>query len=104
MKKRISLKEWESIGRYNYARKIFRPFCSYFLLKKDNGNFVRLQYVGFPLYAIFFIPLHLLQIICLFWSGGLKDFEIMERHIGQEVLCYNTSAWKRANEIWEGKK
>ena len=104
MKKRISLKEWESIGRYNYVRKIFRPLCSYSLTKDDDGNFVRLQCVSFPIYALLFVPLHLLQIICLIWDGGLRDFEIMSRHVGRDTLFTDSLVWQRANEIWEGKK
>ena len=104
MKKRISLKEWEHIGQLNHARKIFRPLCSYFLTKDDEGNFVRLQYINFSLYVLLFVPLHLLQIACLAWDGGLKDFEIVSRYLGRDTLRTDSPAWEKANEIWEGKK
>lgn len=41
MKKRISRKEWEYIGKYNPAAKWLRPICSYTLVKESDNEFVR---------------------------------------------------------------
>lgn len=104
MKKRISQKEWEYIGKYNPGAKWVRPFCSYSIAEYENG-FRRDCQISWPVYLIIFIPVHLLQALCCMWDGGLKEFEICPPHLGYD--CYfedwgcNQQAYPKAKEIWE---
>lgn len=103
MKKRITRKEWEYIGKYNYAAKWLRPFCSYSLVK-EGERFKREQRIPLWLYLILFIPVHLLQALYCVWDGGLKEFEIGERYLGGDYLGWvEDSTWEKAKEIWERK-
>ena len=101
MKKRISQKEWEYIGKYNYAAKWLRPICSYSLIK-EGERFKREQRIPLWLYLIIFIPGHLLQALYCVWDGGLKEFEIAERYLGGDYLGWvGDPTWEKAKEIWE---
>lgn len=103
MKKRISNKEWTEIGKCNYAAKWLRPLCSYTLIKEDGGRFKREQVVGWPLYFILFIPVHILQLLWCLWDGGLKEFEINERYLGGDWLVKGSESFIRAEKVWNSK-
>jgi hypothetical protein len=103
MKKKITLKEWTEIGKYNAAKKWLRPLCSYTLIKEPDGSFKREQRVGWPLYLILFIPVHVLQLLWCLWDGGLKEFEINERYIGGDWMNEGSECFARAEKIWNSK-
>ena len=100
MRKKISLKDWTYIGKFNHAAKWCRPFCTYTLILKDNQTFEREQYVNLLAYIIMFIPLHILQAFVLMWDGGLKEFEIFKRNLGKDVLSKGSSAYDKARDIF----
>lgn len=99
--KRISRKQYESIGRYNPIAKWLRPLCSYKLYSTDGGNYERACYLSIPAYAVLFIPVHLLEVLFLIWDGGLREFQIEGRYLTGDHLGYGTKSWEIANEIWE---
>lgn len=104
MKKRISRKEWEYIGKYNPAAKWLRPLCSYTLEKKSDNEFIRVCRISWPVYLLIFIPVHLIQAFYCMWDGGLKKFEIEGRHLGYDNIKergINEGAYPKAKEIWE---
>ena len=101
MKKKITYDEWTYIGKYNYAAKWLRRMCSYTLIREPDGRFKREQMVGWPLYLILFIPVHLLQAILCIWDGGLKEFEINERYLGGDWMTPGCEPFDHAKEIWE---
>jgi hypothetical protein len=103
LKKKISSKDWTYIGRYNYAAKWLRPLCSYSLIKENDNMFRREQKVGWHLYLILFIPVHVLQALWCLWDGGLKEFEINKRYLGSDVLVSGSECFMRAEEIWNNK-
>lgn len=104
MKKRITRKEWEYLGKYNYAAPWLRPFCSYSLMEIEGG-FRRDCEVSWPVYLIIFLPVHLLQALYCIWDGGLKEFEIYSRHLGHNYFFEDWSRdepiYPKAKEIWE---
>jgi hypothetical protein len=100
MKKKISLKEWTKIGRYNYAAKWCRPLCSYYLIKKDDKTFERVQTINIFNYILVFIPVHLFQALVLLWDGGLKEFIIFNRSLGYDLLTKGSESYARAEQIW----
>lgn len=104
MKKRISRKEWEYIGKYNPAAKWLRPLCSYTLVKESDNEFIRVCRISWPVYLLIFIPVHLVQFFYCMWDGGLKEFEIEGRHLGYDNIKEhgaNEGAYPKAKEIWE---
>ena len=103
MQKRISLKEWTYIGKYNCAAKWLRPFCSYTLSKEPNGCFRRRQQVGWFMYLILFIPVHVLQLLWCTWDGGLKEFELNKPYLGSDVIFSDCECYNRAKEVWDSK-
>jgi hypothetical protein len=100
LKKKIKLKEWTYIGRYNHAAKWCRKLCSYYLIKEDDKTFRRVQTISWFNYLLIFIPVHLLQAIVLLWDGGLKEFIIFSRALGEDVLKDGTESFGRAEVIW----
>lgn len=103
MTKKISMNDWIYIGKYIPAAKWLRPFCSYSLTKIDNG-FRRDCKVGWFAYLILFLPLHLVQLFVCLWDGGLKEFEICDRHLGYDNILNhgdNSGRYPMAKEIWE---
>jgi hypothetical protein len=38
------------------------------------------------------------------WDGGLKEFIIFKRDLGQDVLPRSCGSFDRALEVWNGKK
>lgn len=103
MKKKISLKEWTFIGRYNHAAKWCRKLCSYYLIKEDNKTFRRVQKVNIFNYILIFIPIHLLQVLVCMWDGGLKEFVIFNRHLGEDILNKGSESFARAEAVWDNK-
>lgn len=102
-KKRITLKEWTFIGKYNHAAKWCRRFCSYTLTKIDDHTFKRTQRVNILAYIIIFIPIHVLQALVCMWDGGLKEFIIFNRYLGTDTLPKGSEAFKRAEVVWNGE-
>lgn len=103
MKKKISKKEWTEIGRYSYAAKWLQPLCSHTLILEPDGRFKREQRVGWLLYLILFIPIHILQALWCMWDGGLKEFEINERYLGGDWLVQGSECYTRAEAVWNRK-
>ena len=102
-KKKITRKEWEEIGKYNYAAKWLRPICCYSLIKEVDGQFKREQYISWPLYLILFIPVHIAQALWCMWDGGLKEFEINPRYLGGDLFMQDSECYKRAEVVWNSK-
>ncbi len=108
MKKRINLKKWTYIGKCNYAAKWCRPLCSYYLIKEDSITFRRVQKINIFNYILIFIPVHLLQALVCLWDGGLKEFIIFSRDLGEDMLIKGSRAFERAeivlNEAFKEKE
>jgi hypothetical protein len=106
MKKHITRKAWEYIGKYNPAAKWLRPFCSYTLEEIEDG-YRRVCKISWPVYLVILIPAHILQALYCMWDGGLKEFEVAGRHLGyddiHETWGSNEGAYPKAKEIWERK-
>jgi hypothetical protein len=103
MTKRISLNDWTYIGKYNPAAKWLRPLCSYTLTKINNG-FRRECKMGWVIYLLMFLPVHLLQMFYCMWDGGLREFEFQGRYIGSDDITEhgdNCSRYPMAKEVWE---
>ena len=100
MKRRITAKDWTFIGIYNHAAKWCRHLCSYYLEKPDAKKFKRVQSFNWIMYSILFIPVHLLQAIVLLWDGGLKEFTLLNRELGYDILVKGTGAFERAELVW----
>lgn len=103
MKKRISQKEWEYIGKYNPAAKWLRPLCSYSLIETEDG-FRRECKIGWFVYLMIFVPAHLLQALCCMWDGGLKEFEICPRYLGHNEYRSYDPAYTQVQELWDKHK
>jgi hypothetical protein len=101
MKKKITYDDWIYINKYNYAAKWLRHLCVYTLTREPNGRFRREQRIGWPVYLILFIPVHILQAISCIWDGGLKEFEIIERYLGGDWTMPGCEPFDRAKEVWE---
>jgi hypothetical protein len=100
---KITYDEWTEIGKYNHAAKWLRPLCSYTLIKEPDGRFKREQCVGWFIYLLIFIPVHILQILWCMWDGGLKEFEINERYLGSDWLVVGSESYTKAEKIWNSK-
>ena len=61
------------------------------------------QFLNVFLYALLFIPVHLIQALMLIWDGGLKEFTIAKRFLGYDILSRGSEAFSRAEQIWESK-
>ncbi len=103
-KKKISSKDWMYIGKLNYAAKWCRPFCSHTLIKQDETTFIRDQKLGIFMYALLFIPVHLIQFFECLWDGGLREFTILGRALGRDYIEKQQTAFARAEQIWNGEK
>lgn len=99
-KKRIDLKKWTYIGRYNHAAKWCRPLCSYYLIKENDKTFKRVQNINIIIYILIFIPIHLLQALVCLWDGGLKEFIIFNKDLGYDILSSGSEAFSRAEAVW----
>jgi hypothetical protein len=100
VKKKINLKQWTYIGKYNHAAKWCRHLCSYYLIKEDDNTFRRVQKINIFNYILIFIPIHLLQAIVCLWDGGLKEFIIFSCDLGEDVLKRGSKSFHRAETVW----
>lgn len=103
MKKKINLKQWTFIGRYNHAAKWCRKLCSYYLIKEDEKTFRRVQKINIFSYILIFIPIHLLQALVCLWDGGLKEFIIFSRNLGEDILIRGSESFSRAESVWNNE-
>lgn len=106
MKKRITLKDWTYIGKYNPVKEWARPIASY-TLEEIDGGFRRECKIPMWWYLIMFIPYHLLELASCVWDGGLVEFRIASRRIGFDDILENgenRKAYPKAKEIWEKYK
>lgn len=103
MKKKINLKQWTYIGRYNHAAKWCRSLCSYYLVKENDKTFKRIQKINIFSYILIFIPIHILQAVVCMWDGGLKEFIIFSRNLGEDILTKGSESFSRAEAIWNNQ-
>ena len=103
LKKKISRKDWTYIGKYNCAAKWLRPLCTYTLVKEPDGRFKREQKIGWLVYLVIFIPVHILQVLICIWDGGLKEFEINGRYLDGEWFSPGSVCYERSEEVWNSK-
>ena len=101
MEKKITLNEWNYIGKYNPGAKWIRPFCSYTIKEIAGGDYIRQIKIGWFGYLLMFIPVHIFKVFWCLWDGGLKEFEIEGRNLGYDELYYGSEFWERAKEILE---
>lgn len=106
MKKRITLKDWTYIGRYNPVAERYQRLASY-TLEEIDGGFRRECKIPMWFYLITFIPYCLLGAVLCMWDGGLCEFRIQSRYIGYDDILengINSRAYPKAKEIWEKYK
>lgn len=110
MTKKISLNDWTYIRDYIPAAKWIQHFCSYSLTEigayspEGNPDYRRDCKIGWPVYLLLFVPVHLLQLLVCLWDGGLKEFRIEGRHLGHDYITKygdNCERYQMAKEIWE---
>ena len=101
-KKRITLKEWTYIGKLNHAAKWCRPLCAYTLIKESDTTFRRDQRMNIIAYILIFIPVHILQAFVCMWDGGLREFTILNRMLGYDILSKGSLAFDKAEAVWNG--
>ena len=103
MEKRLTLNDWNYIGKGNIAQEWLKPFCTYHLVKIESG-FKREVRLNLPMYLLVFIPIHLVKIIWCLWDGGLKEFTFERRVLRTDWLEEHGENWgvyPKAKEIWE---
>ena len=76
---------------------------------EEGDKFKREQRIPLWFYLLIFIPAHLVQALYCMWDGGLKEFEIMMRHLGHDYLSKfqydaDNNPYNKAKEIWEKHK
>jgi hypothetical protein len=98
-KTKITLKDWTYIGKGNHAAKWCRRLCSYYLIKHDKA-FVREQKLNLLSYIIIFIPIHILQAFVCMWDGGLREFTILNRNLGRDLITKDMVPYERAVQVW----
>ena len=98
-KQKIKLSEWTEIGKYNFAQKWIRPFCTYTLEMDEGENILRTQKISSWLYALIFIPCHIFLLFGYAWEEGLKHYEICPSFLGYDVLSWGSVPWERAKKI-----
>ena len=98
-KQKITLEEWTIIGKYNYAKKSFRPFCTYTLEMDEEDNILRCQKLSLWFYIVIFIPLHICLFFAYAWEEGLSHYEIAPRFLGYDTLSWGSESWERAKKI-----
>ena len=104
MKKKMTRKDWEYIGKYNPTAKWLRPLASYSLVEIEGG-YRRECRIPWLLYLVIFIPVHVLQALWCMWDGGLKNMEFEGRFLHGDNIYEthgpNMGAYPKAKEIWE---
>ena len=101
--KKIGLHEWNFIGIQNFGAKWLRPFCNYYLIKKDEDSFERIQEIKLPFYILIFIPIHLCEILYLMYDSGLREFYVIDKILGHNYIYnneYSKDVFQRALKIF----
>lgn len=105
--KKISYKEAAFIR--NYKRKhYFEKYCCNWYIEKKNANcgYMKL-YMKKWIYAILFIPFHVLSFFYCMWDGGIKEMSLCPRMVTYDDVVgytYNkdtTTSFGRFQEVWD---
>lgn len=98
MKKRITSKEYQTIGRTNVVEWAM-PLCNFTLEETEGGNYEVITEIKTLPYLLLFIPVHLVELVKCIWDGGLIAFELVSKHIGRVHYSWGSECWKKADEI-----
>ena len=103
--KKIGLHEWNFISTRDIEAEWIRPFCNYYLIKKDEDTILCMVKIKLPFYLLVFIPAHIYEFIHCAFDGGLKYFQIIPQVIGYFHLYndkdyFGADAYERALKIF----
>ena len=98
MKKRLTNKEYKTIGRNNVAEWAM-PLCNFTLEETEGGNYEVVTEVKTLPYLLLFIPVHLIELVRCIWDGGLITFELVSKYVGRVHYSWGSECWKKADEI-----
>lgn len=98
MKKRITNKEYKTIGR-NIVANWAVPMCNFTLEETAGGNYEVITEIKTLPYLFLFIPVHLVELVRCIWDGGLITFRLVSKHLGRVHYSWGSECWKRAEKI-----
>lgn len=83
---KISRKQAKKFNLY-VCRKIYGFEVANYYIEQANSQQVKYTLkMKFPLYAVLFIPVHILSFFVCMWDGGLKEFCICDSEIWHEYI------------------
>lgn len=105
--KKIKYEDAAYIRRYKKHHWFEKYFCNWFIdLKNPNSGVMKL-YMKRGIYAILFLPMHLIVLGCCLWDGGIKEFQINPRMMKHNTIVGLTSdnddstSFGRFKMVWE---
>lgn len=108
--KKIKYEDAAFIRSYKEHHWFEKWFCNWFInLQNPNSGIMKL-YMKRWMYAILFLPMHLIVFGWCLWDGGIKDFKIEPRMMNFDTVTGLTSDndestyFGRFKMIWEKYK
>ena len=108
--KKIKYEDAAYIRSYKEHHWFEKWFCNWFIdLQNPNTGIIKL-YMKRWMYAILFLPIHLIVFGSCLWDGGIKDFRIEPRMLIRDTITGLTSNndestyFGRVKIIWEKYK
>ena len=99
---RISRKQVEE---YNLPiiKKIFGlEVANYYIEKIENSEIRYIVKMKIPLFAVLFIPAHVVIFLMCVWDGGIKEFQFCDNEILRERLnVWNYSKYRELAKLFD---
>lgn len=105
--KKIRYEDAAFIRSYKKHHWFEKYFCNWFIdLENPNCGVMKL-YMKRGIYAILFLPMHLIVLGCCLWDGGIKEFQINPRMMKHNTIVGltsdndNSTSFGRFKMVWE---
>jgi hypothetical protein len=92
--KKISYNDAAYICRYKEKHFFERYFCNHYIWMNNPNEGIIKKDMKIWFYILTFIPICILQFVCLLWDGGIKHFEIPSINI----MAYNVTGLTSDND------
>ena len=89
--KKISYNDVAYICRFKENHFFRKYFCNNYIWMNNPNTGKMKCVIKIWFYILIFIPVSIIDFVCLLWDGGIKHFEIMSRNVRTDIVTGLTS-------------
>lgn len=99
---KISRKQVEEYGLVTIKKFLGLEVANYYIEKTENSEIRYIVKMKIPLFAVLFIPAHVVIFLMCVWDGGVKEFRFCDNEILRERLnVWNYSKYRELAKLFD---